>query len=423
MSQFVLEIKNLKKYFPVSGGLLGRKVEDIKAVDDVSFRINKGETLGLVGESGCGKTTLGRCLLMLLKPTAGDILFNVYMTKDDSDIEQMEQFNLTTTRELKKIRKEMQIVHQDPFDSLDPRMLIKNIIAEPLTTHKVSKGQPLLNRVRELLEQVGMGEGHLYRYPHELSGGQLQRICIARALALNPEFIVLDEPTSALDVSVQAQILNLLKRLQSELGLTYLFISHDISVIDHMSDRIAVMYLGKIVEIAEKDALMGEPLHPYTRALLSSIPTTNPRDRMLDRVIFIEGDVPSPMNPPLGCRFHTRCPAAFEHCGWEARDFIIYMQSNPGKLEMENATLTADGFRLHISFEPGLAQKKKLQETREAVEELIEREKMDNPLFKSIEKVEIGEDRITLHFLEANEPTLDKVKDEHEVACLLYKDE
>jgi len=419
MSQFILETENLKKYFPVLGGLLGKEIENIKAVDGVSFSIKKGETLGLVGESGCGKTTLGRCILMLIKPTYGDVFFSAQIKKDDK--EQLEKFNITKIRDLKNLRREMQIVHQDPYDSLDPRMLIKNIIAEPLKTHKVSKGRKLHERVIELLEQVGMGESHLYRYSHELSGGQLQRICIARALALNPGFIVLDEPTSSLDVSVQAQILNLLKRLQSELGLTYLFISHDISVIDHMSDRIAVMYLGKIVEIAEKDVLMGTPLHPYTRALLSSIPTTNPRDRMLDKVIFIEGDVPSPMNPPLGCRFHTRCPEAQEYCGWEARDFITYLQSNPGKLDLGKVKMSADKFSLEILFETGSLKNDTL-ETRRVIEELVDSEKRENPLFKSIEKVVQKEDRITLYFYEANEPTLSKVKDNHEVACLLYKD-
>jgi len=419
MSKSIVEVENLKKYFPITGGVLGRTFSYVKAVDDVSFQIKRGETLGLVGESGCGKTTLGRCLLLLLKITGGEVFFNTTLEESDSKKENFEErYNIIKMKNIKKLRRKMQIVHQDPFDSLDPRMLIRDIVAEPLVTHKAVKGGALRQRVIELLKQVGLTEEHLYRYPHELSGGQLQRVCIARAIALNPEFIVLDEPTSSLDVSVQAQILNLLKVLQNELGLSYLFISHDISVIDHMAERIAVMYLGKIVEMARKDELMQEPLHPYTIALLSSIPTTDPKNKMLDKVIFLEGDVPSPIEPPLGCRFHTRCPKAFKKCGWEARDLINYLQVKLENIDMNNLTFKPMGFMLEIVIENG-----NISEIQNVILEFIEKEKKDgNALFESINEVKKKENRINIRFIESQEPPLLEVKKEHQVACLLYKD-
>jgi oligopeptide/dipeptide ABC transporter ATP-binding protein len=295
MIETIIEARGIKKYFPISGGIFQRQKDVVHAVDGISFRIEKEETFGLVGESGCGKTTIGRLLLRLIEPTAGEIFY------EDGNILELDKDGM------RRLRRNMQIVFQDPQSSLNPRMLIKKIIGEPLVINNICRGSELRDRVLELLTIVGLSKDHLNRFPHEFSGGQRQRICIARALALNPRFIVLDEPTSALDVSVQAQILNLLEDLQKKLGLTYLFISHDLNVIEHISDRIAVMYLGKIVEMAKTDELFDEPLHPYTRALLSAIPGKKKR-------VILKGDVPSPINPPSGCRFHPRCPEVRDIC-------------------------------------------------------------------------------------------------------------
>ncbi|MEM0449621.1 MAG: ATP-binding cassette domain-containing protein [Methanomassiliicoccales archaeon] len=329
--QILIEARGLKKHFEIRGGLLRRSTGSVKAVDGVDIAIRKGETLGLVGESGCGKTTAGRCLLMLLSPTEGNIFFKMPQEARKHWLEleeeasrfkanggipenlksEMEELlsryalNRKDPEELRKLRREMQIVFQDPFSSLNPRMLIRDVIGEPLMVHGVAKGEELRERVIQLMEKVGLNPEHLYRYPHEFSGGQRQRIGIARALALNPDFIVLDEPTSALDVSVQAQVLNMLNDLQEELDLTYLFISHDLSTIRYMCDRINVMYLGKVVESATKEELFKRPMHPYTEALLSVIPVPDP-DLKRNRIV-LSGDVPSPARPPPGCRFHTRC--------------------------------------------------------------------------------------------------------------------
>jgi len=284
---------NLVKYFPVPSGV-------VHAVDGVSFGIQEGETVGLVGESGCGKTTVGRTMLKLTPPTAGEVRF------EGRDI-----FALRA-KALQALRRRMAIVFQNPYSSLNPRMKVKDIVAEPLRTHTDLRGQALRERVLELLDQVGLTEQHLLRYPHEFSGGQRQRIAIARALALQPKFIVFDEPTSALDVSVQAQVLNLIRNLQKELSLTYLFISHNLSVVEHIADRIMIMYLGQLVEIGRSEEIFAHPLHPYTQALLSAIPDVDPDQT--GEVFLLEGDIPSPVHPPPGCRFHTRCPIAAPAC-------------------------------------------------------------------------------------------------------------
>ncbi|OCA84265.1 peptide ABC transporter substrate-binding protein [Bacillus sp. FJAT-27225] len=296
----LLEVKNLKTYYPVKGGFFRRTVGNVKAVDDISFEIKKGETLGLVGESGCGKSTAGRTILRLLKPTDGKILF------DGKDITNL------SGKTLRDIRKDLQMVFQDPYASLNPMQMVGDIIAEPIYNYMKKPKEELKKEVMELLLKVGLPEDAYYKYAHEFSGGQRQRIGIARALALRPKLIIADEPVSALDVSVQSQVLNLLKDLQEEFDLTFLFIAHDLSVVKHMSDRIGVMYLGNMVEMAEKDSLYAEPLHPYTQALISAIPSPDPRKKK-ERII-LKGDVPSPLNPPTGCPFHPRCPMAMEQC-------------------------------------------------------------------------------------------------------------
>ena len=298
--QHVLEVRNLKKYFPIKGGILSKTVGNVFAVDGVSFFLDKEETLGLVGESGCGKTTAGRVILRLIELTDGEIYF------EGQDITRLPK------AEMRDLRRHMQIIFQDPYASLNPRMTVGNILGEPLRIHNVAKGQALEDRVAELLEKVGMHPDHRRRYPHEFSGGQRQRIGIARALALNPKLIVADEPVSALDVSIQAQVINLLEDLKREYGLSYLFIAHDLSVVEYMSDRVAVMYLGKLVELAASDELYRNPKHPYTQALLSAVPIPNPRSEKKRQIL--EGDVPSPINPPKGCHFHTRCQYRVDDC-------------------------------------------------------------------------------------------------------------
>jgi oligopeptide transport system ATP-binding protein len=301
----LVDVRNLKMYFPVNSGVLQRRTGWVQAVDDVSFEIGHGETLGLVGESGCGKTTVGRALLQVYRPTAGAVLF------DGVDLTGL------SPGQLRQRRRDFQMIFQDPYASLDPRTKVADIVAEPIEVHDLARGPAKRARVAELLQQVGLNAAFADRYPHEFSGGQRQRIGIARALAAAPRFIVCDEPISALDVSIQAQIINLLERLRDELGLTYLFIAHDLAVVRHLCTRIAVMYLGKIVEVAPRTRLYARPLHPYTRALLSAVPLPDPRlERQRERII-LTGDVPSPINPPSGCRFHPRCPYAQPRCAVE----------------------------------------------------------------------------------------------------------
>ena len=303
-SEVLLSVSNLKMHFPITRGIiLQRQVGSIKAVDGITFDLMRGETLGLVGESGCGKSTTGRAILQLYEPTAGEVVF------EGQDLTEI------NSGELRRMRRRMQMIFQDPYASLNPRMTVGSIVGEPLEVHKIGGSRrEQQQRVQELLEIVGLNPYFINRYPHEFSGGQRQRIGVARALAVNPSFIVCDEPISALDVSIQAQVINLLEDLQSEMGLTYLFIAHDLSVVRHISDRIAVMYLGKIVELADREVLYENPLHPYTQALLSAVPIPDPQVEKKRQRIILEGDVPSPAEPPTGCNFNTRCPQVMDIC-------------------------------------------------------------------------------------------------------------
>ncbi|MCG5104473.1 ABC transporter ATP-binding protein [Oceanobacillus alkalisoli] len=307
MSQPILEVNGLKKYFPIQGGIFGKTIGEVKAVDDVTFHVREGEILGIVGESGCGKSTTGKSIFRLIEPTEGEVKF------EGKDITNLR------SEEMRKLRRDMQIIFQDPYASLNPRHTVEKIISEPLLVHGMKSKENRNKRVKELLEVVGLSSYHASRYPHQFSGGQRQRIGIARALANNPKLIICDEPVSALDVSVQSQILNLMEELRDAFQLTYIFIAHDLSVVKHISDRVGVMYLGRMVELAEKDALYAEPKHPYTQALLSAVPEPDP-DIKKERVI-LEGDVPSPANPPTGCAFHTRCPFAMDICSQVRPEF------------------------------------------------------------------------------------------------------
>lgn len=331
----LITVRNLKKHYPIFGGVFKRKVAFVKAVDGVTLNINEGETFGLVGESGCGKTTLGKTILRLLKPDAGNIFFDV-PEEIINEIVELERTNPKSKRlkmlraqydiatfsgeRLLRLRRRMQIVYQDPTTSLDPRMLVKDIVAEPLTAQGIAKGEEAKKLATDILKKVGLGEQHLYRFPHEFSGGQRQRIAIARALVCRPNFVILDEPTSSVDVSVRAQLLNLFKELQKEFNLTYLFISHDLSIVECISDRVAIMYLGKVNELAPTPKIFKNPMHPYSKALISSVPIPNPKKRK-ERAP-LAGEVPSPVNPPMGCRFHPRCPLVMDVCRKEEPQMI-----------------------------------------------------------------------------------------------------
>jgi len=313
--EVILKVEHLKKYFPIRRGVFRRHVGDVKAVDDVNFEVYRGETLGLVGESGCGKTTTGRTIIRIYNATAGEVIFK------DKDMTKIKG------RELRQTRRKVQMIFQDPYASLNPRMNVERIVSEPLEIYNTVPRKERKERVGELLNMVGLNPALMSRYPHEFSGGQRQRIGLARSLALNPELVICDEPISALDVSIQAQVVNLLEALQEELGLTYIFIAHDLSMVRHISKRVAVMYLGKIVELTDRKSLYENPLHPYTKALLSAIPVPDPVVEENRQRILIEGDLPSPANPPVGCNFNTRCPLAVEQCYQEEP---AYIEVEPG---------------------------------------------------------------------------------------------
>lgn len=314
MSEVIIDVKQLKKHFPIEGGLFKRQVGSIKAVDGVSFKVNKGETLGLVGESGCGKSTTGRMLMRLIEPTEGQILF------EDREITTL------SNKDMRNLRKDIQMIFQDPYASLNPRHTVERIIEEPLIVHKLGNREERKARVRELLEIVGLSSYHAKRYPHQFSGGQRQRIGIAKALAVNPKLIIADEPVSALDVSIQAQVLNLLEDLQKKLDLTFIFIAHDLGVVRHICNRVAVMYLGRIVEMADTEVLYETPKHPYTKALLSAVPVADPE--FVQERIILSGDVPSPANPPKGCPFHTRCSEVMDVCKSVVPEFRAIAQGH-----------------------------------------------------------------------------------------------
>jgi len=324
-ADILMEVKGLKKFFPIQKGLLRRTVGYVKAVDDVSFYVREGETLGLVGESGCGKTTAGRTIIRLYDATAGEAFFRTNNLADNGEERVVDIFKLDS-RQLKLIRQQISMIFQDPINSLNPRMTVSDIIAEPMVIHGKYHKPESEEVIVSLLERVGLLPDHMKRYPHEFSGGQRQRIGIARALSMNPRLVICDEPVSALDVSIQSQVLNILKDLQKEFGLTYLFIAHNLSVVEHISDRVAVMYLGKMVELAGREDMFRSPLHPYTQALMSAIPIPDPKVRR-ERII-LKGDVPSPLNPPSGCRFHPRCPVAMPHCKVEEPPLIEAAQGH-----------------------------------------------------------------------------------------------
>lgn len=446
----ILAAKDLEVHFPILGGVLRRPIGWVHAVDGVSFSIRRGETLGIVGESGCGKTTVGRALLRLVKATGGSI---EYTPPGDGSGSPPVDLSKVRRRQVRRLRRSMQIIFQNPASSLDPRQLVKSIVAEPLRIHRIQalrclqcghlvpiqlerpgatcpscggateyvplRGAELEARVIELLNRVGMNPEHLFRFPHEFSGGQKQRIAIARALGLRPTFLVLDEPTSSLDVSVQAQILNLLRDLQRDYGLTYLFISHNLSVVRHMADRIAVMYLGKFIEVSERRDLFDRPLHPYTKGLLDVIPIPDPDRRR--ELALMKGEVPSPVDPPVGCRFHPRCPVALPHCGWEARDLEVALgeasraESGVSPLGEAIGEMEAEGFTLRIRLRGDP------ENAASAIRAFLDAGRARAaPICRAVENVERLGAELVVRFQEAKEPELKEVSPGHAVACYLY---
>ncbi|HSK23389.1 MAG TPA: ABC transporter ATP-binding protein [Egicoccus sp.] len=429
----MISVRGLRKHYPIKEGVLQRITGHVKAVDGVDFDIRRGEIVGMVGESGCGKTTLGRCISGLTDPTAGGVYFGLPAAEqaeldrllgvDESErtseqsarldaLGQRYRVDRMSSDTYRHYRRNCQVVFQDSFSSLNPRHLVKDIVGRPLRVHKEAAGAELTERTVELLERVGLGRQHLYRYPHQFSGGQRQRISIARALALDPEFVVLDEPTSALDVSVQAQILNLLHDLQADRGLTYLFISHDLNVVRHMSDRIVVMYLGKVVEEGPAEQVFSSPRHPYTEALLAANPTLEDTDDT-ERIV-LEGTVPDPARPPQGCRFHTRCPVVTARCGWEVDDIVRQLEDHPGVLGELDAVTRHSPFAADLQFDDGGAAARLVATLREhaplAMQEAIEELRNEGP-------------RVKVRFREVDPMRLLPVEPDHVSACLLHTDQ
>jgi oligopeptide/dipeptide ABC transporter ATP-binding protein len=426
----VITLRGVEKYFPIKEGALQRVVGQVRAVDGVSFEVRPGETMGLVGESGCGKTTLGRCISGLASPTGGKIYFRLpdaaAARLDEIDAVPENERTQEQRKEVARIdaehgitqlsgvgwrtyRRNCQVVFQDSFSSLNPRQLVKDIVGRPLRVYREASGQELTEKVVSLLESVGLGRQHLYRYPHQFSGGQRQRISIARALALDPEFIVLDEPTSALDVSVQAQILNLLHELQSERGLTYLFISHDLGVVRLMSDRIAVMYLGKVAEHGTAHELFEDPRHPYTEALLAANPDISAE---ASEMKGLSGTVPDPANPPEGCRFHTRCPVATPACGWEVDDAVAWLQTNEtllaGLLDVERRS----NFEATLVFSDAAAAG--------AVDDALQNANVPAPMMNALADLSSDGTRVHIRFTAVEPVALEDIGGGHLTACILH---
>ena len=428
--KLVLALHGLKKHFPIREGALQRVVGQVRAVDGVSFDIRSGETVGLVGESGCGKTTLGRCVAGLIDPTGGAVYFNIAESdrdrlgalleipqahrseqdhKDLAALEEAHRIDQLTGQAWRHYRRNCQVVFQDAFASLNPRHLVKDIVDRPLRVYGEATGSELTERTVQLLEQVGLGRQHLFRYPHQFSGGQRQRISIARALALDPELIILDEPTSSLDVSVQAQILNLLHKLQQQRGLAYLFITHNLSVVRHVADRIVVMYLGKVVEAGDTATIFDRPQHPYTKALLAASPDlTEDRDVEMPT---LEGSVPDPAHPPQGCRFHTRCPVATKACGWEIDDVVHRLEHREGLLDALSGVSRESPFRANLQFDDEASAKALAAAMRSDMVPAAMRAAMHEPSLRGRE--------VRLRFDDVSEVELTERGPGHVAACLL----
>lgn len=428
--EVAISVRQLRKHFPIREGALQRVAGHVHAVDGVSFDVRRGETVGLVGESGCGKTTLGRCVSGLTDPTSGGVYFDLSdhdnerldailavpeserdasMSQELSQLDTHHRVDLLRKQDWIRYRRNCQVVFQDAFASLNPRHLVREIVGRPLKVHGEASGEELTERVVELLEKVGLGRQHLYRYPHQFSGGQRQRISIARALALDPELIVLDEPTSALDVSVQAQILNLLNELQQELHLTYLFITHDLSVVRHMADRVVVMYVGKVAEAGATSDIFDGARHPYTHALLRASPDVE--DDPADALVTLEGSVPDPARPPQGCRFHTRCPVATPICGWEIDDVVRWLENEPGLFDTLTDVTRQDDFNADLVFSD--------ESSAASMSAALHSDKMPVAARQALVEVNLDSTRLHVAFQPASEVELTKRGPGHVAACVL----